>query len=131
MARGYRMKGIIGIVAAAVMAVPLTQHAWAGASDSPGLDEAQRMFYNGRYADAALLARDLCTAEADTLAACELRTSALLFQLRRALGGSPDRDQAFSQCAACPELLSTLMFVEIARRVVPASTLPISIPAAT
>ena len=115
MARGCRVKGLIGIVAVALMAAPLTQHAWAGTSDSPGLDEAQRMFYNGRYADAALLTRDLCTAEADTLAACELRTSALLFQLRQALGGSPDREQAFTQCAACPELLST--FVTETRRV--------------
>ena len=99
--------------------------------DAPGLDEAQRMFYNGRYADAVALTADLCTAEADDLAACELRTSALLFQLRRALGDSPDKDKAFSRCAACPALLSTLMLVEIARRVVPASTPPISIPAAT
>jgi hypothetical protein len=79
------------------------------------LDEAQRMFYNGRYADAATLTRDLCTAEADTLAACELRTSALLFQLRRALGESPDKDKAFSACPVCPELLST--FVAETRRV--------------
>jgi hypothetical protein len=96
------------------MAGPLTESAWAGTAGSPGLDEAQRMFYNGRYADAATLASDLCTDEADTLAACELRTSALLFQLRRALGGSPDKDKAFSACTACPELLST--FVAETRR---------------
>jgi hypothetical protein len=106
---------MIGIVAAVVMAGPVTQHVWAGAADAPGLAAAQRMFYNGRYADAALLTRDLCTADADTLAACELRTSALLFQLRRALGGSPDKSKAFSECAACPELLST--FVAETRRV--------------
>ena len=115
MVRGCRVRGIIGIVAAVVMAVPLTQHAWADTADSPGLDEAQRMFYNGRYADAATLTADLCTAEADDLAACELRTSALLFQLRRALGESPDKDKAFTQCAACPALLST--FVAETRRV--------------
>ncbi len=109
------MTRMIGIVAAVVMAGPLTQHVWAAAADAPGLDAAQRMFYNGRYADAALMTRDLCTADADTLAACELRTSALLFQLRRALEGSPDKSKAFSECAACPELLST--FVAETRRV--------------
>jgi hypothetical protein len=31
------------------MAVPLTQQAWARTADSPGLDEAQRMFYHGRH----------------------------------------------------------------------------------
>jgi hypothetical protein len=115
MVRGYRVREIIGIVAAVVMVGPLTQHLWAGTADAPGLEAAQRMFYNGRYADAVLLTRALCTAEADTLAACELRTSALLFQLRRALGGSPDKSKAFSECAACPELLST--FVAETRRV--------------
>ena len=114
MARGCRVRGIVRIVAAVVMAGPLTQHAWAGRADSPALDEAQRMFYNGRYADAVTLTADLCTAEADDLAACELRTSALLFQLRRALGGSPDRDKAFSECTGCPALLST--FVAETRR---------------
>jgi hypothetical protein len=103
------VRRMIGIVAVVVMAGPLTQHVWAGAADAPDLDAAQRMFYNGRYADAALLTRDLCTADADTLAACELRTSALLFQLRRALGESPDKSNAFSECAACPELLSTFV----------------------
>ena len=114
MLRRCRMRGIVGIIATVVMAVPLSQHAWAGRADSPGLDEAQRMFYNGRYADAVTLTADLCTAEADDLAACELRTSALLFQLRRALGDSPDKDKAFSRCAACPALLST--FVAETRR---------------
>jgi hypothetical protein len=109
------VRGIVGIVAAVVLAGPLTQHAWAGTADAPGLAEAQRMFYNGRYADAAMLTVDLCTAEADTLAACELRSSALLFQLRRAVGESPDKDKAFAQCIACPELLST--FVAETRRV--------------
>jgi hypothetical protein len=109
------VRRIVGIVAAFVLAVPLVQHARVRTADSPGLDEAQRMFYNGRYAEAAMLTRDLCTAEGDILAACELRSSAVLFQLRRALGGAADRDKAFSECAACPALLST--FVAETRRV--------------
>jgi hypothetical protein len=115
MARGCRVKGIIGIVSAVVVAVPLAQHGWAATADSPRLDEAQQMFYNGRYADAASLTVDLCTAEAHNLAACELRSSALLFQIRRALGDAPDKDKAFTQCAACPAWLS--IFVAETRRV--------------
>jgi hypothetical protein len=103
------MRGIIGIVVTVVIAVLVTPHAWAHRADAPGLEAAQRMFYNGRYADAATLTADLCTAAVDALAACELRTSALLFQLRRALGDSPDKDKAFNRCAACPALLSTFM----------------------
>jgi hypothetical protein len=103
------MRGIIGIVVTVVIAVLLTQYALAHTADVPRLEAAQRMFYNGRYADAATLTAALCTAEVDDLAACELRTSALLFQLRRALGDSPDKDKAFSRCAACPALLSTFL----------------------
>jgi hypothetical protein len=73
------------------------------------------MFYNGSYTDAAAMAADLCTVEAHDLAACELRLSALLFRLRRALGESPDKDKAFARCEECPELLST--FVAETRRV--------------
>jgi hypothetical protein len=115
MRRGWCVRRTAGIIAAVIVAVPVARQAWAGTADSPNLDEAQRMFYNGRFAEAALLTADLCTLDADSLAACELRTSALLFQLRRALGESPDKDKAFTQCAACPALLST--FVAETRRV--------------
>lgn len=73
--------------------------------ESPVLHAAQTMFYNGRYAEAAAETRDLCGADVLTLPGCEVRTSALLFQLRRAIGESPDKDKAFTQCEACPELL--------------------------
>jgi hypothetical protein len=103
------VRRIIGIVAAVVMAVLVTERAWADTAATSDLDEAQRLFYNGLYADAALLAANLCTDDFDSLPACELRTSALLFQLRRALGDSSDKDDAFTQCRACPELLSTFV----------------------
>jgi hypothetical protein len=41
------------------------------------------------------------------LAACELRTAALLFQIRALLGQEANTDKAWKQCAACPELLSS------------------------
>jgi hypothetical protein len=109
------LRGITAVVAAAILAAPFTGHARAGSADSAILDDAHRMFYNGRYVEAALLAADLCTAEADDLAACELRSSAILFQIRRALGESRDKAKAFTECAACSELFST--FVAETRRV--------------
>jgi hypothetical protein len=40
------------------------------------------------------------------LAACELRTAAVLFQIRAALGQQADKGNAWKQCGVCPELLS-------------------------
>jgi hypothetical protein len=106
------MRRIIATIAAAAASVSL--HVRAGAAESPDLEAAQRMFYNGRYADAASVTTDLCTPDVDALAACELRTSALLFQLRRALGDSPDKEETFTRCEPCAELLAT--FVAETRR---------------
>jgi len=74
------MRRIIATIAAAAASVSLSVR--AGAAESPDLEAAQRMFYNGRYADAASVTTDLCTPDVDALAACELRTSAIriLFQ---------------------------------------------------
>jgi tetratricopeptide (TPR) repeat protein len=78
-------------------------------ADTLPLDEAHTLFYNARYVEAAALSPDACRREPVDLAACELRTSALLFQMRRALGDGRDRDKAFAQCEACPALLSTFV----------------------
>ena len=106
------MRRIVVTIAAAAASVCLPVR--AGTAESPGLEAAQGMFYNGRYADAALVTTDLCTPDVDALAACELRTSALLFQLRRALGDSPDKEETFTRCEPCAELLAT--FVAETRR---------------
>ena len=76
---------------------------------APALEDAQRSFYSGRYEDAAQLSGSLCSAGADDLEACELRTSSLHFQIRRAMGDSPDRDRAWTMCAACPALMSAFV----------------------
>jgi hypothetical protein len=76
---------------------------------SATLEDAQRSFYNGRYEDAAALSLPLCAAGADDLEACELRTSSLHFQIRRAMGDSSDPEKAWTRCAACPELLSAFI----------------------
>ncbi len=77
---------------------------------SPTLEDAQRSFYSGRYEDAAALSLGLCAAAtANDLEACELRTSSLHFQIRRAMGDSADRERAWTACAACPDLLSVFI----------------------
>lgn len=70
------------------------------------LEHAQREFYNARYEAAAAGMLEPCASGAEGLAACELRTAALLFQIKRALGKPADRDQAWKQCVVCPELMS-------------------------
>jgi hypothetical protein len=97
---------------AAVAAILMTATPWAirrDAQASPTLHTAQTMFYNGRYAEAAAAIGDLCTAAVDALPACEVRSSAILFQLRRAIGDPSDKDKAFKQCAECGALFTTFV----------------------
>ena len=70
------------------------------------LETAQRSFYSGRYAEAADLALEPCASGAGDAAACELRTSALLLQIKRALKDQRDKRTALKNCSACPALLS-------------------------
>jgi hypothetical protein len=70
------------------------------------LADAQRLFYTGRYAEAAGLAETLRSSDADGMAAYELRSSALLFQIRRAIGEPKDKEKALKQCEPCPGLMS-------------------------
>jgi len=78
---------------------------------SPTLQEAQRFFYNGDYDTAATATLALCAARPDDLAACELRTSTLLFQIKKALAeqGNIDKTTAWKLCAACPALMSAFL----------------------
>ena len=100
-----RVRPIVRLVVGAAFAAALAGDASARASV---IDGAQRLFYNGRYEAAAAMTLAPC-GEAD-LDACELRTSALLFQIKRALGNPKDKGKALKQCAACPALIAT--FVE-------------------
>jgi hypothetical protein len=93
----------------ALLIVAAPQGAWAAGAGDVSLEDAQHLFYNGRYAEAAAASKELCTSDIESLVACELRTSALLFQLRRALGPSPDREEAFRLCATCAELLTAFV----------------------
>ena len=75
--------------------------------------QAQYAFYNGRYDEAAAQPCALPHTDTDTdtdaLAACELRTSALLFQLKRTVEGHPDREAAFKSCSQCPLLVTDFL----------------------
>jgi hypothetical protein len=86
---------------------------WAG-SPQPGLepdaptplDLANDAFYNGRYEDASAQALERRLASPDDLAAYELRTSALLFQLKRLLGDDKKKRLPLGACSACQPLLA-------------------------
>lgn len=75
----------------------------------PTLSDAQRSFYSARYDDAAALTLDLRSEEPDNLAAYELRTSALLFQIKAALGDQRDKERAFKACVTCPSLMAAFL----------------------
>lgn len=79
-------------------------------ADRTVIEEGQRLFYNGRYEAAVALALPLCTAPPLDLNACELATSALHFQIRKALG-MPGAPKPWKTCAECPALLSTFLAV--------------------
>jgi len=76
-------------------------------ASADGLDTAQREYYNARYESAARLTQVPCTTDVNGLAACELRTAALLFQIKAALGPNENKDRAWKDCATCADLLST------------------------
>ena len=76
-------------------------------SQSPlELADAMRLFYTGRYEDAAAMALELRAEDDADLASYELRSSALLFQIRRAIGEPKDKEKALKQCAPCASLMS-------------------------
>jgi len=106
---------VVSLAGAAALAVVSLASLGAGATPSrlPGLDpqssaldDARWAFYSARYDSAAALAHDQCMADTSNLAACELRTAALLLQIRRAMGDSPDTGASLRQCITCPPLLA-------------------------
>ena len=81
----------------------------AGGGDGGTLADARRAFFDARYSEAAALAQSLEAQAPDDLAACELRTAALLFQLKATIGDEPDRDKALAQCQTCAPLLASFL----------------------
>jgi len=83
----------------AVVLLALPAHA------SGPLEAAQLDFYNARYEASAAATDDACAAGGD-VAACEVRTAALLFQIKRLVGQAKDKDKAWKDCANCPGLMT-------------------------
>lgn len=88
---------------------PVTLLAQDASTEAPALEAAQHLFYNGQYARAAAMALERREIAPDDLSAYELRTSALHFQIRKAMGESDDKDGAFEACAPCPELMKAFL----------------------
>lgn len=74
----------------------------------PPLVIAQQLYFDGEYRSAAALALARESADPSDLAACELRTAALLFQIKRIIGEPDDKKQALQACEECPELIAAV-----------------------
>jgi len=94
------------VITALLLVLLVLSASEARAADT--LADAQALFYDGRYAEASALAQTL-TADQGMLAIYELRTSALHFQLRAALGKGKDRAKALNECQPCREQMDSFM----------------------
>jgi tetratricopeptide (TPR) repeat protein len=94
------------VVAVTIAVGPLR----AAQTERPTLADAQRLFYNAHYEEAAALALSLRASEPQDLPNDEVRTTALLFVLRGLLGGQDahngDKGEALKHCAKCPDVLA-------------------------
>ena len=84
----------------------------AGHAEAQSLADAQRLFYNAHYQEAADLTLKLREAGPHDLANDEVRTTALLFVLRGLLKGQDahngeNKSEALKKCVKCPEVLAT------------------------
>lgn len=77
------------------------------ASAQDVLTTAQSAFYSARYEEAAALLLNPCAA--GDFEACELRTSALHFEVKRALGDAKDKSKALKDCAKCQGLIDAFL----------------------
>jgi hypothetical protein len=84
------------------------------AAGEGALDAALTSFYNGRYEDAAALAQERLAVAPQDLEAYEVRTSALLFQIRRGLGTASNKQKALAECRDCAALLE-MFHADVAR----------------
>jgi hypothetical protein len=94
--------GLIGALALALWA-STGAHTFA----QQALTDARAAFYNASFERAAALTLDLCAA--DDPDACEVRTAALLMEIKRAIGDAKEKDDAFKACATCQTLLDAFL----------------------
>jgi len=106
------LKRAIGCAVVAGALLSPIQAAQTAHDDRKTLADAQRLFYNARYEEAAALAESLRASGGHDLANDEVRTTALLFVLRGLLKGQDahngdDKDKALKACTRCPEVLKS------------------------
>jgi hypothetical protein len=85
---------------------------WTAAAEAQTvpIEHAQREFYNGRYESTAGLLHDACSGQTLNLASCELRTTALLFQIKQLIGDArDDKQRAVKACTACTALIAAFL----------------------
>ena len=98
---------MIKVCAAGLLALMLG----VGRGNAQSLAEAQRLFYNAHYQEAADLALKLRETGPHDLANDEVRTTALLFVLRGLLKGQDaynegNKSAALKACARCPDVIA-------------------------
>ena len=105
------MPFVLSVLAMAALAAPAAAAQSDGMSGQCGgdvdrtpLTVAQRLFYNGEYEQAAALTSAAC-GPADSLELCELRTSALLMWIKKAMGDAANKEKAWKACTKCQELM--------------------------
>ena len=77
--------------------------------EGPTFTDAQSLFYNTRYEAAAALTLALRAPDSEDPANYELRSSALLFQVKALLEGRPDEEDALKRCGTCPALIAEFL----------------------
>ena len=109
--RSFVFPAFFPIVAACVIVAHLSAIGQAGAQtpESPELKLARQHYFSGRYTAAAEATTPLIAGGPEALAAYELRTSALHFELKRQLGDAPNKGKALKQCTACQPLIDAFL----------------------
>jgi len=97
---------LAALASAPVLAAQATPESRENALDGVSFSDAQALFYNGHYESAAALALNLSETDPDNLQLYDLRTSALLFQVKRLIGDPADQDKALKQCEPCADLIA-------------------------
>ena len=100
---------VFAVGCALIAPPPATAQTSAQAPESSELRLARQHYFSGRYTAAADAAAPLTANGLEALAAYELRTSALHFELKRLLGDASNKGKALKQCAECQPLLDAFM----------------------
>jgi tetratricopeptide (TPR) repeat protein len=102
----FRLSSLLTLLLAMGFVEGTERRAEAAPAAAASIQAAQELFYNGQYAEAAELTRGVPAEDID-LSLLELRTSAILFQIRRALGEPTDKEKALKACVPCGDLIKS------------------------